>query len=333
MKALVLGGTRNLGPQIVDALIREGYDVAVLNRGQTPGELPRQAERLFADRSKPDELKAALGGHEFDLVVDTTLYNGADAASTVDLLRSRVGRYIFISTGQVYLVTEFAERPFREDAYDGPVMARPPESRPDDVKNWLYGVEKREAEDVLFEARDKSGFSFTTLRLPMVNSERDHYDRIYGYLLRLWDGGPILLPQDNLSLRHVYGGDVVQAILLAARNPNAAGRAYNISQEETFSIDEFLGLLSQLAGANLRTVRVPRAKLDEHSLLPGCSPFSDAWMSELDNTLSKRELGMRYTPAREYVARLVEHYKSQPRREVERYKRRALELEIASRFS
>jgi nucleoside-diphosphate-sugar epimerase len=329
MKALVLGGTRNLGPQIVDALLSEGYGVAVLNRGQTPGELPAQVERLFADRTKPKELAATLGKREFDLIVDTTLYNGADAMSTLEVLLNRVGRYIFISTGQVYLVMEFAERPFVEDGYDGPLMARPPEAQSADVKNWLYGVEKREAEEVLFMAHDNCGFPFTTLRLPMVNSERDHYDRIYGYLLRLWDGGPIVLPQDNLALRHVYGQDVVRAILLAAKKPDAAGRAYNISQEETFSIEEFLVLLSQLAGATLRTVRVPRAELDKHGLLPACSPFSDAWMSELDNARSKSDLGMRYTPAREYLAKIVEHYKGQPRREAEGYKRRAVELEIA----
>jgi nucleoside-diphosphate-sugar epimerase len=209
------------------------------------------------------------------------------------------------------------------------VMARPPESRPSDVKNWLYGVEKRDAENVLFEARDRHAFPFTTLRLPMINSERDHYDRIYGYLLRLWDGGPIVLPEDNLALRHVYAKDVVSAITLAAKNPAAAGRVYNISQEETFSIDEFVSLLGELAEKNFKTVRVPRAKLDEHNLLPACSPFSDAWMSELDNRRSKSELGMQYTATREYLARLVAHYAKQPKREVEGYKRRALELQIA----
>jgi nucleoside-diphosphate-sugar epimerase len=197
------------------------------------------------------------------------------------------------------------------------------------VKNWLYGVEKREAEDVLFEARDKFGFPFTTLRLPMINSERDHYDRIYGYLLRFFDGGPILLPEDNLALRHIYAADVVAAILRAAKSSQAAGRAYNISQEETFTIDEFLELLSELAQAPLRSVRVPRTQLDAHALLPACSPFSDAWMSELDNARSKAELDVRYTPTREYLARLVEHYAAQPRREVEGYRRRELELRIA----
>jgi nucleoside-diphosphate-sugar epimerase len=330
MKALIIGGTRNLGPQIVGALLDEGYDVAVLNRGQTPGELPPSVERLRADRSRPDQLAAALGKREFDLVVDTTLYSGADAIPTVELLRDRVGRYIFLSTGQVYLVMEFAERPFLEDAYDGPLMARPPEDHPADVKNWLYGVEKREAEDVLFLAHDNSRFPFTTLRLPMINSKRDHYDRIYGYLLRFFDGGPILLPEDNLALRHVYAADVVSAIMRAAKSPQAVGRAYNISQEETLSIDEFLRLLSELTDAPLRPVRVPRAQLDAHGLLPACSPFSDAWMSELDNARSERELGMRYTPVREYLARLVEHYATQPRRDVEGYRRRELELRIAS---
>ena len=331
MKALIVGGTRNLGPQIVDALLREGYDVSVLNRGQTAGELPKNVERLRADRSRRDEFAAALGKREFDLVVDTTLYNGADALTTVELLLDRVGRYIFLSTGQVYLVMEFAERPFTEDQYDGPLMARPPESHPSDVKNWLYGVEKREAEDVLSLAHDNSRFPFTTLRLPMINSERDHYDRIYGYLLRFFDGGPILLPEDNLALRHVYAADVVASILRAAKSPQAVARAYNISQEETFSIDEFLKLLSEMAHAPLRTVRAPRAELDAHALLPACSPFSDAWMSELDNARSKSELGMRYTPTREYLARLVEHYAAQPRREVEGYRRRELELRIAGR--
>jgi nucleoside-diphosphate-sugar epimerase len=182
----------------------------------------------------------------------------------------------------------------------------------------------------LFLAHDNFRFPFTTLRLPMINSERDHYDRIYGYLLRLFDAGPILLPEDNLALRHVYAADVVTAILRAATSPQAVGRAYNISQEETLSIDEFLKLLSELADAPLRSVRVPRAELDAHGLLPACSPFSDTWMSELDNARSKSELRMQYTPVREYLARLFEHYAAQPRRDVEGYRRRELELRIAS---
>src|SRR5262249_5730370 len=145
MNALVIGGTRNLGPGIVQALLAEKYSVSVLNRGQTPGSLPPGIERLFADRSNASELKQELGKRDFDLVVDTTLYNGADAASTVEIFHGRVGSYVFISTGQVYLVLQPGARPFHESAYNGTVMPCPPKSRPSDVDEWLYGTGKREA--------------------------------------------------------------------------------------------------------------------------------------------------------------------------------------------
>jgi hypothetical protein len=169
--------------------------------------LPRQVERLYGDRGDPQVLRAALGKREFDLVVDTTLYNGRDAEPIVDLLLNRTGRYIFISTGQVYLVRVGLEHPYREEDYAGPVMPGPLQSSAYDYENWVYGVEKRAAEDVLMRGWVERRLPVTTLRLPMVNSERDYHNRIYGYYLRLCDGGPILIPEGpGLPLRHVYGG-------------------------------------------------------------------------------------------------------------------------------
>src|SRR5581483_10625179 len=91
VRTLVIGGTRNLGPSLVAALLARGDSVAVLNRGITPDDLPCEVERLRADRSDAAQLKSALAGREFDLVIDTTLYNGRDAAITIDLLAGRVG--------------------------------------------------------------------------------------------------------------------------------------------------------------------------------------------------------------------------------------------------
>jgi hypothetical protein len=49
----------------------------------------------------------------------------------------------------------------------------------------------------------------------MVNGERDHFKRFYSYMLRLKDGGPILVPETpDYPLRHIYSGDVVKAIQL-----------------------------------------------------------------------------------------------------------------------
>ena len=311
MDVLVIGGTRNLGPQIVARLLEAGDRVTVFNRGRTPGELPAGVERVFGDRTDPAQLRAAVRGRGFDAVIDTTLYDGAEARAAVEVFGGIVGHYVFLSTGQVYLVGDpQPPRPFREADYDRPVMPEPAPGTADH-DGWSYGVLKRQAEDVFAEAFASSGFPFTSLRLPMVHSERDHYGRIHGYLLRLLDGGPILLPEgQDLPVRHVYGADVAAAVDRVIRSGHGKGRAYNVGQDETLSLGGFLSTLGTVAGREVRTVRLPRERLEREGLLPACSPFSGRWMSSLDNSLGKREMGFAYTPFAEYLPRLVRHYRS-----------------------
>jgi nucleoside-diphosphate-sugar epimerase len=330
MRSLVVGGTRNLGPSIVHALLQRGNEVTVFNRGQTRDDLPEEVERLRGDRTDPEQLKQVLGGREFDLVIDTTLYTGFEAEAIVELFAGRVGRYIFLSTGQVYLVRVGAQRPYKEEDYAGPVMSEPPQSNISEYENWRYGFDKRAAEDVFASAWAKDKFPFTSLRLPMVNSERDHYDRIYGYFLRIQDEGPILIPdEDGAPVRHVYGEDVVQAIMRLAEGEKGKGCAYNIGQDETLSLTQFLELLATTMHCPLKIVRVTREELDREGLLPHCSPFSGKWMSSLENTRGKTELGMEYTPVGTYVKKLVSYFQAVRPHTVEGYQQRAREVEFA----
>jgi nucleoside-diphosphate-sugar epimerase len=329
VRSLVIGGTRNLGPSIVQALLQRGDRVAVFNRGLTRDDLPQEVERLRGDRSDPGQLKQVLGRRDFDLIVDTTLYTGPEAEAVVELLSGHAGRYVFLSTGQVYLVRLGIERPYKEEDYPGPVMPAPARDAAE-YESWLYGVDKRAAEDVFIRVWEERKFPFTSFRLPMVNSERDHYDRIYGYFLRLQNGGPVLVPEeDGLPLRHVYGDDVAQAIMTLSAADHGTGRAYNLSQDETLTLHSFLELLAGLMRCPLRIARVPRQKLECEGLLPDCSPFSGRWMSSLDNRRSKDELEIIYTPVRSYLEKLVRHFQAAPTREIEGYKQRARELELA----
>ena len=330
MRTLIIGGTRNLGPSIVQALLERGMEVTTLNRGQTPDDLSPQITRLRGDRSDPAQLKAALGSRDFDLVIDTTLYTGPEAQAVVELFSNRVQRYIFLSTGQVYLLRLGPKRPFKESDYAGPVMEQPLRDNEIDYSNWLYGHDKRQAEDVFAAAWADGGFPFTSLRLPMVHSERDHYHRTLGYVRRLQDGGPILIPEGpSLPVQHVYGEDVVQAILRLLESDKGKGEAYNIGQDESVSLDEFLQMLAGFVDTPLRILRFPREKLESAGLLPDCSPFSGRWMSALDNTRSKAKLGIKYTPFAIYLEKLARFFNRAPRRDFKEYSRREGELALA----
>jgi nucleoside-diphosphate-sugar epimerase len=329
MNILIIGGTRNVGHFLAHELVNDGHHVSVLNRGKTPDALPESVERLHADRTQSAQLEKALSGRTFDVVVDNALYKGPEAEAIVKLLNGRVGHYIFLSTGQIYLVREGVERPFSEDDYDGRVMPAP-KANTYGYEEWLYGVDKRQVEDTIAAAWEKSQFPYTSLRIPMVNSERDHFHRLYGYILRLQDGGPILVPETpDYALRHIYAGDVVKAIMLLINSGKGKGQVYNISQDETTSLKDFLGILGDVLHTQVPIVTIRRSLLEANGFLPDCSPFSDRWMSELTNERSKSELGMTYTPLREYLGKIVAYYDTNPPPKPAGYRRRKAEITFA----
>lgn len=324
MNILIIGGTRNLGPSLVERLLAEGSNLTVIHRGVTMSDLPASVEEILADRSQEGDLRDALRGRDFEAVIDMTLYTGSDGESAGRIFAGRCDRYVMISTGQVYLVREGPSRPFRESDYDGPLTAAPDASDEFESDNWTYGAWKRDAEDALMRT-----LPVTVLRFPMVNSERDHHGRIHGYLCRMADGGPIVVPSGpHLTLRHVYGADAVESIVRAATGSAHTGEAFNIGQQETVTITEFLEMLADFSGLPARIHWADREMLMRTKLLPACSPFSEPWMSALDNGKSVAVLGMRYTPLAEYLRRLVEHYRPRLGAPPRGYARRAEELSL-----
>lgn len=126
MNILIIGGTRQIGHFLTEALLESGHRVTLLNRGVSPDTLPETLPRLRVDRTDPVQLRRALTGRTFDVVVDTVLHRRPEAEVITQLLNGSTGRYIALSTGQVYLVRDGLTRPFSEDDYDGPIMPAPP---------------------------------------------------------------------------------------------------------------------------------------------------------------------------------------------------------------
>jgi nucleoside-diphosphate-sugar epimerase len=314
VRVLVVGGTRFMGYQLTWRLLAGGHEVTLLNRGTHPDPFRDRVTRLRADRTRP-EFARALAGRSFDGAVDFAAYLPADADGAVTALDGRVGHYVMISTGQVYLVKEgaLASGPpagdppaFREEDYDGPLMPAPPAGHADRA-DWEYGVGKRGGEDVLAEAWARRRFPATRLRIPIVNGERDTSRRLEGYVWRLLDGGPVLLPDGGaVRVRQVYAGAVVALLVAMLGREDTFGRAFNACQEETPTLAELVALLAELLGAEARIVGAPAAEMAAGGVDPvAASPFSTRWRSFLDPARAKRQLGFRHPPLREYLGRTV----------------------------
>lgn len=307
--------------------------MTVLNRGITPDELPPGIERLHTAREDSERVRRIVHGKSWDVLVDTTSYTGSDAHSVHNLFRGLCERAVFISTGQVYLVRAGIRPPFRESDYEGELI-RAPAPGTADHKDWLYGVHKRDAEEAY--AKTANDMAVTSLRLPMIASERDHYARIQGYIARVRDGGPILLPEGTtLPIRHVCVHDVTRLIEHLVANPWKGYRAFNISCGESISLSDFFRLLGGELGAEIRVHYASRQLIEDRRLLPACSPYSGKWMSELDNSLSLSAFsasGLRYTRPEEYLPGIISDYSDRwagNEVAIPGYDRRAEELEIA----
>lgn len=328
-RILIIGGTRNMGYYLSARLAEAGADLTLLNRGITKDDLPASIHRLNVDRTDHRQMRRALLAKSFDVVVDFVLYRAEEAQTIIELFRDSTEHYIALSSGQVYLVREGAHRPFREADYDGRLMPAPKQNSYA-YEEWRYGALKREVEDLLRQAWAQSGFPSTILRLPMVNSGRDPYSRLFNYYLRLRDGGVILVPSTpSYVLNHVYALDVVNVILRLIETRAGVGRAYNISQDEHISHHDFLTLLATIMDTKMACLEVKRSELVANGFLPDSAPFRERWMSALDNSLSKAELGISYTPLEQYLAELVAYYDSRHLPAPSSYRRRRAELQFA----
>lgn len=307
MDVLLIGGTRNVGHHLAVALTDLGHPVTILNRGRTPDDLGERVERLRADRTEPEQLSRALSGRSFDACVDTIAMRGKDSRAAIEVLEGSIGHYIHLSTGQVYLVRADCPAPAREEDYDGPLV-EPPPADSWERDEWRYGIEKRECEDVLEEAWASRGFPGTRLRLPMIHGPRDHYGRLHGLVKRLLDGGPILVPEEGgPGIRHVHQADVVASILHLLVTGAGKGAAYNLAQDDLWTVDQLVDRVAGLLGLEAEVARLPRARLEAEGLFPACAPFVNPWMSILDNRRAKSELGLGFAGFDDYLPGLVEH--------------------------
>jgi len=325
---LLVGGDGFLGSHVARALLAAGRQVTTLSRG-THAPVPG-AERLIADRRDGASLAEVLSGRRFDLTVDLAAYDARDVETLWHVPGAVLGRTILISSGQVYMVTESRKRIFREPDSRRPVL-REPATDSTDHPQWVYGVGKRSAEAALLALRRHQGVRALVLRLPVVQGEGDPTLRLWAWLERMLDGGPVLLPDDGArATRFLDAADAGALIERVAGGAWPGGAFYNLAAPRVTSLRRFLTLAARAAGVTPEFVSVPAAEMPGLGLRFEAWPFAGRWSSVLDPARAQREWGFAGTPPDVYLPRVVRaHLERRPAESHHGYVQRAAELAAA----
>ena len=249
MKALVLGGTRFIGLHLVQILHSQGHQVTTLNRGETRAKLPEGVTRLYADRTDPSQVKAALKGASFDAVFDIFGRTPATLQPVVEALEGRVGHFVFCSTGAVYgsVDTPINIAPIPEDF---PVDRSPNAER--------YTTDKVLCEDLLMEAFTRRAFPATILRpFYVYGPDNPNKSGEASFFARLTQRRRIIIPGDGYTLFHlVHVDDLAAAFASVPGRSHVLGQAYNIGGPEGITANGYVQNIGEVMGVASEVVHV-----------------------------------------------------------------------------
>ena len=327
MKVLVIGGSRFLGYHLVQQMLNEEIKVVLFNRGISPDDFGDSVERVVGDRKNYNEFFNTFRNRQFDVVVDLIGYDLDDAEAAVKTFKDNIGQYIFISTGQVYLVTKNKHLPAAEKDYYQDVIECPP----GEEAAYSYGIGKRECEDFLEEASKFQHFPSVRFRCPIIHGERDYTLRLHSYLLRMIDENPLIIPAGGDSIiRHVYVKDVVNTIVNVFQVEQTRGNVYNLASEEVLVLSKFLELASMVVEKPLTLFEIPASVLRQNDISPGISPFSGKWVSYLDPSLAQAEIDFKPTPIGQWIRETIHWFLHQyDGPQPENYHHRVKEIALA----
>jgi 2'-hydroxyisoflavone reductase len=266
MKLLVLGGTRFLGRHVVEAALTRGHAVTIFTRGKLP--VP-WGDRVAARVGERDPRLGAglqsLATGEWDCVVDCSGYVPRIVGASAELLASRVGRYLFVSSVSVYAestqagVDEGAKRLPLSDPATEDVLAN-------------YGALKAACEDAVAASY---GERATLVRPGLIVGSHDGTDR-FGYWVARFVH-PALL--GDRPARAVVPAPAAQGIQVIDARDHASfivglaerntGGSYNaISPPGHWSMGDLVAALQAASPSAPRPAWVDDAKLLEHKVEP-----------------------------------------------------------------
>jgi nucleoside-diphosphate-sugar epimerase len=236
-RMLFLGGTGVISAACVRLAVKQGHEVAVLNRGRTTARaVPDEVELLTADLRDADAVQRTLGDRRFDVVAQFLAFTPDQVDADIERFAGRTGQYVFVSSASAY------QKP--------PATVPVTESTP--LKNpfWQYARDKIACEDRLVLAYREMDFPITVVRpshtyddtrLPTLGAWTD--------IARMRRGQPVVVHGDGTThWTLTHSDDFAVGFVGLLGRPETIGSAYTITGDSAPTWNQVYEWLARAAG-------------------------------------------------------------------------------------
>ena len=267
-KFLITGGAGFVGSHMVEALLKRGAKVRVLDNFMCSSKrvldpYRKKIELVEGDIRDPRAVKSAMRSVDtvfhfaairsvVKTVENPLLSHEVNATGALLLLehahRAGVGHFVFTSTSAVYgaSISNFQ----KEEASLKPMSP--------------YGVAKLAAENYARYYFFEKKLPTTSVRIfnvygPRQNPESKYSLVVPGILSKILSGErPVIDGSGEQTRDFIYISDILDALFRIRGNPKAFGKVYNLGSGRSVSINRIARILLKLSGSNLEPVRGPR---------------------------------------------------------------------------
>ncbi len=268
----MVGGVNFMGPDVIRMLVEAGHEVLSYHSAAHERELPAAVRHLHAKRDELELFREVFSEWRPIVALHMAAQIERHASSFAQAFDGIAERSVVISSSDVYRaygrvnLTEpgppdalplTEDSPLREKLH--PYRSEPPRSA-GDPDAWMDEYDKIVVERVLGSASTPS----TILRLGGVHGPRTY--RYYPYLRRMLEARPAIVLDAAWGRwrgTQAYSENVADAIVLAATDERAAGRVYNVGNEEALSVAEVIELIARVAGWPGHVLTLPADDLPE----------------------------------------------------------------------
>lgn len=258
MKALFIGGTGTISTAISKALLEQGWELYVINRGSRNDVLGSKVNTIEADINNEELVKAKIKDLCFDVVCDFIGFVPSQVERDYRLFKDKTKQYMYISSASAY------HKPVKDYIItEGTTLANP---------YWEYSRNKIACEEFLMKKYREEGFPVTIIRPSHTYDERNVPLGVHGdngsfqVLKRMLEGKPVIVHGDGTTLWTItHNNDFAKGFIGLMANPHAIGEAFQITNDESLTWNQIYQIIADALGVEYKPYYVASEFLDKAS--------------------------------------------------------------------